>query len=165
MSICLGRRFIRKGSYFSMLHGIEKSVLEKFWCRSTCIRRRRIERRTTTRRLKRFLLSPVRKLINRIKSWLRKPTQGSAMERESPETDVRVAASPQEKPALAPRVTGQTDEGALPVNEKVFEHSIIDLTTGDCPKDGVWGATEQKTGLRNDRYSSSGASGLRRGRN
>jgi hypothetical protein len=30
---------------------------------------------------------------------------------------------------------------------------------------GVWGATEQKTGLRNDRYSSSGASGLRRGRN
>src|SRR5258708_6332195 len=25
-----------------------------------------------------------------------------------------------------------------------------------------WGATEQKTGLRNDRYSSSGASGLRR---
>jgi len=30
---------------------------------------------------------------------------------------------------------------------------------------GVWGATEQKTGLRNDRYSSSGVSGLRRGRN
>src|ERR1700674_1998378 len=33
------------------------------------------------------------------------------------------------------------------------------LTTGY----GVWGATEQKTGLRNDRYSSSGASGLREG--
>ena len=31
--------------------------------------------------------------------------------------------------------------------------------------EGVWGATEQKTGLRNDPYSSSGASGLRRGRN
>jgi hypothetical protein len=39
------------------------------------------------------------------------------------------------------------------------------LSAKVCLLVGVWGATEQKTGLRNDRYSSSGASGLRRGRN
>jgi len=46
--------------------------------------------------------------------------------------------------------------------QSVHGEAFLGLTTG---KIGVWGATEQKTGLRNDRYSSSGASGLRRGRN
>jgi hypothetical protein len=42
---------------------------------------------------------------------------------------------------------------------------FADLLNFAVNRFGVWGATEQKTGLRNDRYSSSGASGLRRGRN
>jgi hypothetical protein len=47
----------------------------------------------------------------------------------------------------------------------ILAENVRILARGLAGKIGVWGATEQKTGLRNDRYSSSGASGLRRGRN